>query len=162
MDMGKEMIKLVLTKSEKVESSFVAEIRSTKGNVIAVLGTRPYSSFRPLVKTTCTNRNCFFIDTLMDQEDKNLIYVNPENLTGLSIAINQAQQTMGGKVTIIFDSVNNLAFRNGVGTLSKFFSFIFSKSLDWKAEIVIVGSENPKVSEILDLIKQRADKVVKK
>jgi hypothetical protein len=158
----KEMIKLVLTKSEKMETSFVAEVKSSRGNIVAVLGTRPYSSFKPLMKATCTKRSCFFIDTLMDQEGDNLVYVNPENLTGLSIAINQAQQAIGGKVTIIFDSVNNLALRNNLGTLSKFFAFILNKSADWNAEITILGSESPKVSEILDLIKQRADKVVKK
>ena len=120
------MIKLVITKPEKIEASFTKEMKGCKGSVVAVLLTRPYSSFMPVIKKSCNSRSCFFIDTLREEEASNLVYINPENLTGLSIAINQAQQSLGGKVTIIFDSINNLATRNSAAVLAKFVSFLLN------------------------------------
>ena len=130
---------------------------------MGVLSTRPYSSFKPQFEKICTKKECFFIDTLSEVKSDNSIYINPENLTALSIALSQAQQSMGDKVTIVFDSINNLSIRNESSVLYKFFMFILNKAHDWQADIVLIAAEGGKdSSSLIDLIKQRADKVEKR
>ena len=63
---GKTMIKLILCKPEKVETNFIKTIKGLKNNVVAVLVTRPYSSFESVFKKSCKQKSCFFIDTLME------------------------------------------------------------------------------------------------
>jgi KaiC/GvpD/RAD55 family RecA-like ATPase len=153
------MLKLILTKPEKLEKSLVNVIKSASKNVISILSTRPYSSFHYAVDKVCSKGNCFFIDTLSEPSAENAIYISSENLTSLSIAINQAQQSFKGKSTIVFDSLDNLAIRNPPGVLIKFFMFILTRARDWGADVVIISSKFSSDSQLLNTIKQSVDKV---
>lgn len=156
------MIKLVLSKSEKLDSSFVDSIRKSGSNVIAVLSLKPYYQLKQKINPACKNKKCLFFDTISKPLDSEVIYLPGENLTALSIAINQAQQSFNGKVTVLFDSITSLSIKNDVSTLIKFFSFLFYKSRDWNSDLVLVLPNEGVDESLLSIIKQSADKIQKR
>lgn len=153
------MITVILTKPEKMNKLFVERIKKSKGDVVGVLSSKPYFSVESELKNSCKSKQCLFIDTVSESKGENVIYIDPSNLTGLSIAINQALQGLGKKTNIIFDSVSNLSIRNNQEVLSKFLMFIMSKSRDWKAEVILVLPEDDSNSKIVSVAKQAADKI---
>lgn len=153
------MITVLLTKPEKMDKLFIERIKKTKGGVLGVLSSKPYFSFENELKKSCKNKQCIFIDTVSESKGANVIFIDPSNLTGLSIAINQALQGLSGKTNIIFDSVSNLSIRNNPEVLSKFLMFVITRSRNWKAEVTLIISEDSYNAQVVSVIKQSADKV---
>lgn len=157
------MIKLILTKPEHLNKNYIEAIKKSGEDVISVLCLKPYYLLKEQLKKAGANKEYLFLDTVSpNTAEKNVLSLPAENLTALSIAINQAQQSFGGKVTIVFDSITSLLIKNDPNTLIKFFSFIFSRAADWKVDLVLVMPKEGVDSNILSLITQSADKVVTK
>lgn len=157
------MIKLLLTKPDKLSKAFLSTVKGSGKNNILVLASKPYYLIKSEVNKACSGKECLFLDTVAKSDSEEVVYLPAENLTALSIAINQAQQSFaGGKVTVIFDSITNLFIKNDISTLIKFFSFILSRSQDWKIDLVFVLPEEGMDEKLLSIIKQSADKVERK
>jgi archaellum biogenesis ATPase FlaH len=156
------MIKLLLTKPDHLSKAFLSTVKSSGKNNILVLASKPYYLIKSEVNKACSGKECLFLDTVAKSDDESVVYLPAENLTALSIAINQAQQSFSGKVTVIFDSITNLFIKNDISTLTKFFSFILSRSQDWKIDLVFVVPEEGMDEKLLSIIKQSADKVERK
>ena len=138
---------------------FLENLKKSKGNVLGVLCSKPYFSIETELNKSCKGKECFFIDTVSESKGENILFVDPSNLTGLSIAINQSLQSLGGKTFIIFDSLTNLSIRNDPEILAKFMMFILTKSKDWKSEVIVILSEGSLNERLVSIIKQTADKV---
>ena len=156
------MIKLILTKPEKVNKVFLENLRKVKGGTLGILSSKPFYSSQKEFEMGCKNKSCLFIDTVSESKGENVVFINPSNLTGLSIAINQGIQGLGKNPYIIFDSLSNLAIRNNSEILIKFISFILKKSLDWKSNLILVLPDEKSNEKLISMIKQSADKVEKK
>lgn len=157
------MIKLILTKPEHLSKSFLDTLKKSGKNTIAILSSKPFYLVKEQVTKACIGKQCLFFDTLAKTNEENVVFLPGENLTALSIAINQAQQSFsGGKVTVIFDSITNLLIKNDINTLIKFFSFILSRTEDWHLDLIFVLPEEGLDAKLLSIIKQSADKVEKK
>lgn len=156
------MIKLILTKPEHLDKGFMESLKKSGKNSIVVLSSKPYSLIKDKLDGACKGKKCLFFDTVSDSKSDNVVYLPAENLTALSIAINQAQQSFDGKVALIFDSITNLSIKNDISILIKFFSFMLSRTREWNIDLVFVLSEEGIDEKILSIIKQSADKVERK
>lgn len=156
------MIKLVLSKPENSFKDFTNAVKGVKSNALIILASKPYSFVKNNAKTICSSKKCLFLDAVAQSSQENVVSISAENLTALSIAINQAQQSFDGKVTIVFDSVTNLSIKNDEGTLIKFFSFILSRSRDWNTDLVFVLPREGVDERLMSIIKQSSDRIEKK
>jgi archaellum biogenesis ATPase FlaH len=157
-----KMIKLLITNSEKASTLFVNEMKASKRDTLGVLSSKSLVILEAKIKPACKGKTCFFIDTINEEEKENAIYIPQANLTALSIAINQAQQSFNGKSTIIFDSISGLAVRNDPKTLIKFFLFLIKKSSDWNADITFILSEKTMPEDFIAVLSSSVDKVERK
>lgn len=154
------MIKLVLSKPEKMDLSLGYSVKKAGKNAIVVLSSKPFYSMKEKLDSACKGKSCLFLDTISESgATDQMVYVPGENLTALSIAINQAQQSFNGKVTVVFDSITNLSIKNDVSMLIKFFSFILFRARDWGVDLVFVLPQEGVDEKLLSVLKQSADKV---
>lgn len=156
------MIKLILSKQDRLDKTFIDSVKKAGSNVILVLSLKPYNLINEKLNFACKNKNCLFFDTITNSSRDEVVYLPAENLTALSIALNQAQQSFKGKVTVLFDSLTSLAIKNDSSILIKFFSFLFYRSKDWGADLILVLPEEGVDDKLLSIIKQSADKIEKK
>ncbi len=153
------MIKLIVTKSEKVQDLFVSSVKKfSKMSGVCVLVAKPYSAVADKLKSS----SIIFIDTLAESEEENVIYVPPSNLTALSIAVNQALQSFEGKKFLVFDSFATLTVRNPPKVVSKFALFLLERVRTWDVEAVIIVTKEATDAELLAVLKQSVDKVEEK
>lgn len=157
-----KMIKLILCKPEKLEQSFILLVRSLKNSGIIVLASKPHHLVGNKIERACGVHSCLFLDTISESDSEKVIYLPAENLTALSIAINQAQQSFSGKVTVVFDSITNLSIKNDVSVLMKFFSFLLTRVREWGVDLVLVLPREGIDEGLLSIIKQSADKIEKR
>jgi homospermidine synthase len=155
------MVELLITDGENVKKQFLKTMGSSGKNLIAILSSKSYSVYKNDFNKVCTGKNCLFIDTVMEEKDGDVIFIPPTNLTALSIAINQAQQSFSGKVSIIFDSVSGLSVANNPQILIKFLLFIINKSRDWGSNVFIIVARDALPKDLLELLKQSTDNVRK-
>jgi len=152
-------MRLILTKGENVNKRLIETMKKLNKNLIVILSARSYSSLEKDLTPTCNKKECFFLDTVSPKaNNKNVVYVAPGNLTGLSIAINQAQQPFQKKVCVIFDSFSSLMLQNDIQTLTKFVSFIITRAQDWAIDLVFI-LPNEKDNSLISMLKQSADKI---
>lgn len=156
------MIKLILSKPGNIDKDFISSMKGLKNNIISILSSKPYSMINEKVNKVCKSKSCLFLDTVADSNLDEVVYLPAENLTALSIAINQAQQSFVGKVTLVFDTVTNLSVKNDTSTLIKFFSFILSRSRDWGADLVFILPSEGVDEKLMSIIKQSSDKIERK
>ncbi|VVB81715.1 Uncharacterised protein [uncultured archaeon] len=152
------MIKLIVTKSEKMQGLFLSSVKKFKSSGVCVLVAKPYSA----VKSSLKSSRIFFIDTLAESSEENVIHVPPSNLTALSIAINQALQSLEGKKFLAFDSFSTLTVRNPPKVVSKFALFLLERIRSWDVDTVIIVSKESTDAELLAILKQSVDKVEEK
>jgi len=157
------MIKLLITPSEKASSSFLNAVKnSSRKNTLCVLCSKSLLLIETKVKDACKGKTCSFIDTVSESKEQNVVYIPPANLTALSIAINQTQQSFKDKSTIIFDSISGLAVRNNPNTLIKFLLFLIKKSTDWGSDLILILPEKTMPEDFIATLSSSVDKVEKR
>jgi hypothetical protein len=156
------MVKLILADGEKIKNVFLDEIKHSGKNVVGVLSSKSFAVYKSSLDKACHNKNCFFVDTVTEEDGENVVYIPSSNLTAISIAVNQAQQSFSGKTSIIFDSISGLTVSNEQGVLIKFLLFLINKSRDWKADLILILPEDALEKKYLELLKQSSDEVKKK
>jgi len=155
------MIKLILTSGDKARNVFLDEIKHSEKNLVSVLSLKSFAVYKSNLDKACSSRNCFFIDTVTEEYNDNVVYVPASNLTAISIAINQAQQSFSGKTSVIFDSISGLGVNNDQAILMKFLLFLIRKSRDWGSELVLILPEEALEKKYVELLKQSCDEVRK-
>jgi KaiC/GvpD/RAD55 family RecA-like ATPase len=156
------MLTLKLVKSEKVQEAFLSSVKKFgKASGVCVLLTKPYSVFELMLRKRGVNpKELFFIDTLAESEQDNVVHAASGNLTALSITINQALQSMPDKDKfLVFDSISTLAVHSSPNAVSKFALFLIEHIRQWKVNAVIIAAAESTDKELLSILKQSCDKV---
>jgi len=126
---------------------------------------KPYSVMKNIFeKAKIDTRLIIFIDAVTKtagevKKTKNCLFIgNPENLSDISIAMDQAVRALPGKDKFLFfDSLNTLLAYNEVPTVIKFIHFLASKMRAWKVKGVIISLEKKSNKELIDELSQFCD-----
>ena len=123
---------------------------------------KPYEIMRRnLESSNIDQRLVIFIDAASRTEAKkveNCLYIgNPEKLSDMSVAMDQAIKSLPGEKFLIFDSLNTLSIFNKPGTVARFIHFLTGKMREWKIKGVIITLEKETEQALLDELTQFSD-----
>jgi len=94
------------------------------------------------------------------KEVNNCVFINsPQNLTAISIAVNEAIKSMKGKRMLFFDSLSILMIYNDASTLGKFSNFLLNKMRASDVDTVMIALESDTSKDIVKQIGSIADEV---
>ena len=157
------MITLIVTKSEKMQEAFLNSVKNFKNQGVCVLLTKSYSAVAGLLeKKGVKVSNFLFIDTLGSSEQDNVVNISQEDLTGLSISISEALQSLPKKAALVFDSFSTLTIKHEPKMVAKFARFLFQRLQAWETTAVIIVANESTDAELLAVLKQFADKIEEK
>ena len=127
---------------------------------------KPYSAmlshFR---RAKIDTRLIIFIDAItmitganVKKQDNCLFIGSPENLSDISIAMDQAVRSLpGNNKFLFFDSLNTLLIYNNVETVVKFIHFLAGKMRVWKVKGIIISLKKKSNDELIDELTQFCD-----
>ncbi len=96
-----------------------------------------------------------------EKTDKCLFIGSPENLSDISIAMDQAVTSLPSKGKFVFfDSLSTLLLYNNIETVARFIHFLAGKMRVWKVEGVIVSLRKEKDKELIDELTQFCDAIL--
>jgi KaiC/GvpD/RAD55 family RecA-like ATPase len=135
-------------------------------NIIYVSVNKPAPAIIARLKESeVDSKGIYFIDCATaavsgetERKDK-LISVAPQNLTGLSLAINELLDELKGKRAVVFDSMNTLLVYNPLATIEKFAHFTTNKIRLKNASCVLI-STGELSKELLSLLEGVCDKTI--
>ncbi|HLC96391.1 MAG TPA: hypothetical protein VJH97_03655 [Candidatus Nanoarchaeia archaeon] len=97
----------------------------------------------------------------LQKTDKCLYIGSPENLSDVSIAMEQAVMALPSKERFVFfDSLSTLLMFNDVTTVAKFIHFLAGKMRVWGVEGVIVSLRKEKDKALIDELTQFCDAIL--
>src|SRR3989344_5714725 len=94
---------------------------------------------------------------------KNCLFIgNPENLSDVSISMDQAVHAVpGNNKFVFFDSLSTLLIFNSADVVAKFIHFLAGKMRVWKVKGIIISLEDKKNNkELIDKLSQVCDIVL--
>jgi len=156
------MIRLVGSKKMNSFAVFLSVIKKLKKRSgVCVLLSKPYSAVEKKLTQAVDPKKVFFIDTANNlSQGDNVVSLPIEDLTGLSLAIDQAFQVLPRENPfLVFDAFSLFTLHNDPKTVAKFALFLIKTMRARSVETIIVrGSEgmNPELQSVLE---QAADKV---
>ena len=106
----------------------------------------------------------YFIDCVgvgRTRREERTIYVEPTNLTGISLAMNEMMQSIQEEKVILFDSISTLLIYNSGESVAKFSHFIMAKIRNYKVRGVFIVNERDTPPTLYSTLAKFADKVVK-
>ena len=124
---------------------------------------KPYLTMKDIFKKAGIDvRLIIFIDAATKVEEqkkeKDCLFIgNPENLSDISIAMDQAVRALPKDKFLFFDSLNTLLIYNEVPTVLKFIHFLASKMRVWKVKGIIISLEKKRNKELIDELSQFCD-----
>lgn len=130
---------------------------------------KPFEIMRDIFeKEKIDIRMTIFIDAVtktaggkIEKTDKCLFIGAPDNLSDISIAIDQAVRALPSKERFVFfDSLSTLLLYNNVETVARFVHFLAGKMRVWRVKGVIVSLRKEKDSELIDELMQFCDVVL--
>ena len=94
----------------------------------------------------------------LEKTEKCLFIGNPENVSDISMAMDQAVRAIPEKEKFLFfDSLNTLLLYNQPATVAKFIHFISTKMRVWKVKGIIISLEKESDKELIDELSQFCD-----
>jgi hypothetical protein len=143
----------------------------TDKNVPGVYATlnKPFGTMQKIFKDKdIDERLIIFIDAVtqtaggdIEKTDKCLFIGSPENLSDISIAMDQAVRALPSEEKFVFfDSLSTLLIYNSIETVSKFIHFLASKMRVWKVKGIIVSLRKEKDEELINALMQFCDAVL--
>lgn len=126
---------------------------------------KPYSVMKSVFeRSKIDTRLIIFIDAVTKtagkaKKTKDCLFIgNPENLSDISIAMDQAVRALPGKDKFLFfDSLNTLLIYNETLTVIKFIHFLASKMRVWKVKGIIISLEKKGNEELINELSQFCD-----
>lgn len=166
----KEFVLLATIKAKDYEETNIELVKhlTEEMNVPGVYVTlnKPYSTIRSnLKKKKIDVRLIIFIDAVTKtaggetKKTKDCLFIgNPENLSDISIAMDQAVRALPGKNKFLFfDSLNTLLIYNSIPIVIKFIHFLSTKMRVWKVKGIIISLEKESNKELIDELSQFCD-----
>jgi KaiC/GvpD/RAD55 family RecA-like ATPase len=97
----------------------------------------------------------------VEKTDKCLFIGSPDNLSDISIAMDQAVRALPSKDKFVFfDSLSTLLIYNNIETVSRFIHFLASKMRVWKVRGIIVSLRKEQDKALIDALMQFCDVVL--
>jgi KaiC/GvpD/RAD55 family RecA-like ATPase len=143
---------------------------ASKGNsLIYVTTNKPYSYLTRSFKEKGINADkIFFVDCISEHikekipEAANCVSVeSPQNLTAISIAVNESIKNLKGKIVLLFDSMSVLLIYNDAAAVGKFSNFLISKMRSLGVDMIILALESDIDKDVLKQIESFSDKVIR-
>jgi len=127
---------------------------------------KPFKTIESDLKNSKVDtRIIIFIDAVtktvggeIKKTDRCLFIGSPENLSDLSIAMDQAITSLKGKDKFLFfDSLNTLLLYNSAEIVARFVHFLAGKMRIWKVKGIIISLEKKANKELIDELSQFCD-----
>ncbi|MFH1316536.1 MAG: hypothetical protein ABII01_03395 [Candidatus Woesearchaeota archaeon] len=97
----------------------------------------------------------------LKKTDKCLFIGAPDNLSDISIAMDQAVRALPGKDRFVFfDSLSTLLLYNDIAVVARFIHFLSTKMRVWKVKGIIISLKKEKDKELIDELIQFCDVVL--
>ncbi|MFH1779532.1 MAG: hypothetical protein ABH803_00100 [Candidatus Micrarchaeota archaeon] len=116
-------------------------------------------------KVDCSS--IFFIDCVSElihsdtSRSKNVVFVSPKNLTGISIAISELIKSIEGRKYVFIDSLSTLLIYNSLGSLNKFSHFLTNRFRSNGVTSVFLSLEGDLDPSFLSTMSKFCDRVIK-
>jgi len=169
----KEFIALATVSAEEYQKTNIQLVKhlTQKKNIPGVYVTlnKPFEVMKStLEKGGVDTRMIIFIDAVTETSEKNvsktkncLFIGNPENLSDISMAMDQAVRALpGNDKFLFFDSLSTLLVYNNVGTVARFIHFLAGKMRAWKVKGIIISLERESDKELIEELSQFCDVVI--
>ncbi len=119
-------------------------------------------------KEKIDTRMVIFIDALtktsggeIEKTDRCLFIGAPDNLSDISIAMDQAVRALPSKEKFVFfDSLSTLLMYNNIATVARFIHFLAGKMRAWEVEGIIVSLRKEKDKDLIDELTQFCDVIL--
>ncbi len=127
---------------------------------------KPYTAIKNILKETKVDtRLILFIDAITKtvggktKKTKECLFIGtPENLSDISLAMDQAVTSLPGhEKFLFFDSLNTLLLYNEVRTVARFIHFLAGKMRTWKVKGIIVSLQKKGNEDLINELTQFCD-----
>jgi len=167
----KEYVALATVNAKNYQSTNINLIKhltvekNTPGVYITL--NKPFETLEKLFKKNKINTDMvIFIDAVTktaggksEKTEKCLFIGSPENLSDISIAMDQAVTALpSGDRFVFFDSLSTLLIYNNIESVARFIHFLASKMRIWKVKGVIVSLRKDK--ELIEELTQFCDAIL--
>ena len=159
----KEYVALATVEANKYEKTNLEIIKHliNSENIPGVYVTlnKPFRIMKEIFKKEKINfEMVIFIDAVtktaggeIKKTDNCLFIGSPENLSDISIAMDQAVRAVPAEEKFVFfDSLNTLLIYNKVTTVARFIHFLAGKMRIWKVKGIIVSLQKEKNKELIE------------
>lgn len=165
----KEYVAIATISSDSYQETNLAIVSYlTKENIPGVYITlnKPFETMQELfTKNKIDKGLIIFIDAVTKtaggktKKTKNCLFIgSPENLSDISLAMDQAVRALSTKEKFVFfDSLSTLLLYNSVEIVARFIHFLASKMRVWKVKGIIVSLQKEKDKELIDELMQFCD-----
>jgi len=127
---------------------------------------KPYATIKRIMEQNKINtKTIIFIDAISkltgDKSKKTadcLFIGMPNDLTGLSVAMNEAVKSLPTKKKFLFlDSLSTLSIHNSAGSVNQFAHFLTANMREWGVMGVIISLERETEQSLIDQLAQFCD-----
>ena len=163
---------LYVINAEKYFTGVISIIKKeTKNkNTIYVTTNKPYDHITNVLKKAGINPDkIFFIDCIskhigkaIEKEPKNCVYIDsPQNLTTMSVAINESLKHFAKEKILLLDSLSTLLIYHDSKTIGQFSNFFINKMRAAGVDAIIFALESDIGKDIIKQIESFVDEVKK-
>lgn len=130
---------------------------------------KPYGTIkRDFAKDNIDLTNVIFIDAVTKtaggklEKKKDCLYIgSPENLSDISIAMDQAIMAIPKKEKFLFfDSLSTLLLYNNIDVVAKFIHFLSGKMRVWQVKGIIISLRRDKDKELIESLSEICDVIL--
>lgn len=166
---------LLLSNSENIEEIKLDMLEKfaekDKSSVVYVSITKPYDAITDILEEKDIDTDeIFFIDCMSKAKEngdnavrsKNCVFIDPRNLTNISIAISEAVESLpeDEEKLVVFDTLSALRVNNEDKPLQQFSQFLTSKMRNWDVKSVILTLEEEMEDEVITRVSQFCDRQI--
>lgn len=153
---------------EEVNTELLSHINSEEGTTVYMTVAKPYSTITNILEEKDIDTSqMFFIDCITKtngepSEAENCVFLRPQALTDISIALSQAVESMpdGGEKYLVMDTLSTLMLYNERDTVGKFAHSIANKIREWGIKSVMLTLEEEADEELTSQIRQFCDSCI--
>ena len=127
---------------------------------------KPYATIKNIMDQSGINtKNIIFIDAISrltgekSKRTADCLFIGmPNDLTGLSVAMNEAVKSLPIKKKFLFlDSLSTLSIHNSAGSVNQFAHFLTANMREWGVMGVIISLERETERDLIDELAQFCD-----
>lgn len=169
-NLRRSSIVLVLSDSEKymqINTAIIKTLTNQGLKCIYVSVNRPADTIMELFKRKrLKTANIYFVDCVSEmstgttRRTEKVIYTEPNNLTAISISVNEMINGISGDKFVFFDSLSTLLIYNSVGTIERFSHFVTNRIRLANLRGVLLSIERDKNKNFLNTLRSFCDEVI--